>query len=119
MRSSRVLFCSIAAVVGTAAYAPAAPAQEQDGCPQPGFVLVGDTGSGADRNGNGAVCANPETGEVHDDAGPPRRDYDRNGNFIACVHPDTFVVIDDQPQASDGIEPRCPGPFQLLPILLP
>jgi hypothetical protein len=119
MRSSRVLFWSIATLVGAAVGTPGAQAQEQDRCPWPGSVLVPDTGSGADRDGNGVVCMNPETGQVHDDVGWTRRDYDHNDNLIVCgrLGENGITIIDDQP-GEDGFT-SCPGPFELIPDLLP
>jgi hypothetical protein len=107
--------------MGAAAFAPAAPAQEHDRCPRPGFVLVPDTGSGVDRDGNGVVCVNPETGQVHDDAGWNPRDYDRNDNLIVCgrLGENGVTIIDDHPQGPEVGFARCPGPFELVPILLP
>jgi hypothetical protein len=121
MRTSFVVLAgfALAAVV----FAVAAPAQvvTPDPCPRPGWVTAPGPGSEADRNGNGVVCVDPETGSIRDDVDPPNEDRkDANGNFIVCYSPDKGVVTDDHLQPSqDPNEPptaECPPGFIPIPL---
>lgn len=119
MRVSGVVFVSI---LGLAAIAPAAQAQDTvpESCPQPGYVVAPGPGSEADRNGNDIVCVDAESGEIRDDVDPPDREYDRNHDFIVCYNAEKGVVTDNRLRTLDD-EPDsriCPPGFEPWPAII-
>ena len=119
MRCTRMLLAAAGMALAAVALVPAAPAQVPESCPRPGFVVAPGAGSAADRNGNGAVCVDPESGELSDDVDPPERDYDRNKNGVVCYDQARGVVTDDKTHAfEEEGQVVCPGEFQPAPVVL-